>query len=144
MATEVQNPSEQSLTSLVTGIVSDFQDLIKQQMKLTRQEIEADLRKYKEASSFLALGLGVLFLSLFTACLMLGLLVYWLAAPPGTDPSSLPLWASFALVTGLLLISGLVMVRAGKKKIDSVGVPLHESAQALKETIEWKTNKNPS
>jgi hypothetical protein len=40
-----------------------------------------------------------------------------------------------------MLVVGIVMVRAGKKRIDSVGIPLHESAQALKETIEWKTNK---
>ena len=144
MATEVQHQSEQSVTSLVGGIVSDLQDLVKQQMRLTRQEIEADLRKYKEASSVLALGMGVLLISLFSICLMLGHLFHWLAAPAGADSSALPLWASFAVVSAIFVTAGIAMVFAGKKKIDAVGNPLQESAQALKESIEWKTNKSPS
>jgi hypothetical protein len=144
MATEVQHQSEQSLTSLVGGIVSDFQDLIKQQMKLTRREIEADLRKYKEASSLLAMSMGILLITVFSICLMLGHLFHWLAAPAGADPSALPLWASFALVSGLFGTTGVCMMLAGKKKIESVGNPLHDTEQALKENIEWKTNKSPS
>ena len=50
MATEVQNQSEQSVAALVGGIVGDVQDLIKQQLELTRKEIEADLRKTREAA----------------------------------------------------------------------------------------------
>jgi len=142
MATEVQNHTEPSVTSLVSGIVSDFQDLIKQQLLLTRKEIEADLRKSKEAVSILAVGWTICLIGVFAVCLMLALLLHWLGAPAGTDPSSLPLWASFAVVGCLFLIGGVASIVAGKKKIDAIG--LEDTAQALKENIEWKTKTSPS
>ena len=144
MATEVQNYSEQSVTSLVSGIVNDFQDLVKQQLRLTRQEIETELRKSKEPVLLLAAGWLICHLGGFAICLMLALLLHWLGAPAGTDPSSLPLWASFALVGSLFLIVGGAMLMAGKKKMEAIGTPMHETVQALKENIEWKTNKRLS
>lgn len=140
MATEVQNHSEQSVTSLVSGIVSDMQDLIKQQLRLTRQEIEADLRKSKEAVSFLALGYGILLLSTFAVCLMLAHLFHWLSAPAGSDLATLPLWACYAAVALLFFLAGAFAIVAGKKKINAIGNPLHDTAQALKENLEWKTS----
>jgi len=144
MITEVQHESEQSLTSLVSGIVNDFQDLVKQQLRLTRQEIETELRKSKEPVLLLAAGWLVCHLGGIAICLMLALLLHWLGAPAGTDPSSLPLWACFALVGSLLLIAGGAMLLMGKKKMEAIGTPMHETVQALKENIEWKTNNRPS
>jgi len=144
MATEVQNQSEQSVTSLVSGIVSDFQDLIKQQLRLTRQEIETDVRKSMQSVSLLAAGGVVCLIGGFAVCLMLAHLFHWLGAPSGTDPSSLPLWASFALVGSLFLILGGVLMMAGKKRMEAMGTPLNQTVQALKENIEWKTKASPS
>jgi len=144
MATEVQNYSEQSVTSLVSGIVSDFQDLVKQQMRLTRQEIEADLRKTKEGVSSLAIGGGLALLGAFAGCLAVAHLLHWLAAPAGSDPSSLPLWASFA-ITALLFLSGAgIAFVAGKKKLDALRNPLPDTSLAMKENLEWKTKPSPS
>jgi len=144
MATEVQHQSEQSVTSLVSGIVSDIQDLVKQQLRLTRQEIETDLRKSKEPVSLLAVGWLICLVGAFAICLMLAHLFHWLGAPSGSDPSSLPLWASFAIVASLFLIVGGGLMMAGKKKLEAIGTPLHETVQALKENIEWKTKASPS
>jgi len=144
MATEVQDRSEQSLASLVSGIVNDFQDLVKQQLRLTRQEIEADLRKTKEAASFLALGWGLAVLAALAACLMVAHLFHWLGMPAGADPSSLPLWASFALTSALFLVAAGFAIVGGKKKIQAIGNPLHDTTQALKENLEWKTKTSPS
>jgi H+/Cl- antiporter ClcA len=144
MATEVQHYSEQSVTSLVSGIVSDFQDLVKQQLRMTRQEIETELRKSKESVLLLAAGWLICLLGGFALCLMLAHLLHWLGGPAGMDLSSLPLWACFALVGSLLLIGGGAMLLVGKKKMEAIGTPMHETVQALKENIEWKTNKRPS
>ena len=144
MASAVQNESEQSVTTLVSGIVSDFQDLIKQQLRLTRQEIEADLRKSKEAAAILAVGALICLAGLTALCLMVAHLLHWLGAPPGADPSHLPLWASYALAGCLFLIAGGFTCLAGKKRFEAVGNPLHETTQALKENIEWKTNRSAS
>ena len=139
MATEVQNHSEQSVTSLVTGIVGDVQDLVKQQLHLFRREIEEDLRKSKEGASLLALGAGVFFLGLFVLCLMLALLLHWLTGPPGLDPATIPLWGCFAIVGVFLGIVGLCLFVAGKKMIASVHPLDNPATEALKENVQWLT-----
>jgi hypothetical protein len=144
MATEVQHHSEESVTSLASGIVNDFQDLLKQQLQLTRQELKAEFRQSKEAAAFLSLGGVIVLIGLFAICLMLAHLLHWLGAPTGSDPSALPLWASFAVVGSLFLLGGGFAIFAGKKKIDEIGTPLHETTQGLKENLEWKTNTNVS
>jgi hypothetical protein len=145
MATEVQNhPENQSMTSLVSGIVNDFQDLVKQQLQLTRREIEADLRKTREAASLWALGLGVVFLGAITLCLMLAELIHWLAIPATVavaDPSHIPMWACYLIVSAVLLGIGGCLVLAGKKKIDSVHPLDNQATEALKENVQWLTPK---
>jgi len=144
MATEVHNHSEETVTSLASGIVSDFQDLLKQQLELTRQELKAEFRQSKEAALFLSLGGLICLVALFAICLTLAHLLHWLGAPAGTDNSTLPLWSCYALVSSLFLLAGGFAIIAGKKKIDDIGAPLHETTQGLKENLEWKTNTNAS
>jgi len=140
MATEVENRSEPSLASLVTGIVSDVQDLVKQQLLLTRKEIENDIRKTWDAAMFFGVGVGISLLSAISFCLMFAHLLHWLTAPHGTDLASLPLWACHGVVGAVLVIIGGVLVCTAKQKLKSVD-PLHNPAtQALKENVQWMTN----
>jgi len=145
MATEVQNQPEQSVASLVGGIVGDVQDLIKQQIELTRKEIEADLRKTREAASLLFVGIGLSLFGCFAFCLMLAHLIHQLSTPADLralqDPAAIPLWGCYGIVTAVLLIGGGALAFAGKKKFDSFNPLPDESAQALKENIEWIANK---
>jgi hypothetical protein len=145
MATEVQNNTEPSMASLVGGIVSDVQDLIKQQLELTRKEIEADLRKTRDAASFLFGGLGLILFGCFSFCLMLAHLIHHLTTPASwqlsQDPAAIPLWGCYGIVTVILLIGGGALAFAGKKKFDSFNPLPDESAQVLKENIEWIANK---
>jgi len=142
MATEVQHPpTDQSLSSLVTGIVSDFQDLIKQQLQLTRKEIEADLRKTREAASLWVAGLVTLLLGGFTGCLMLAHLIHWLASPAPADPAAVPLWACFLIVFAVLGTAGWFLILAGSKKIQSVHPLESPASEALKENVQWLTNQ---
>jgi Putative Actinobacterial Holin-X, holin superfamily III len=139
MATEVHNHSDQSMTSLVSGIVNDFQDLVKQQLQLTRREIEEDLHKCKEGAVIIAIGSGFLALGAFVLCLALVYLIHWLAAPVGTDPASFPLWACHAVVGGVLAIVGLGVVLSGRSKFKAID-PVHNPAtQGLKENVQWLT-----
>jgi len=143
MASEVQNHPEQSVAGLVSGIVTDLQDLIKQQLQLTRKEIEADFRKTREAASLLALGVGVVFFGCFAFCLMLAHLIHFLAIPAGVvrDSATIPLWACHGIVAAVLLVVGGGLAFAGKKKFDSFNPLPDESAQVLQENIEWIANK---
>ncbi len=124
--------------------MSDFKDLVKQQLRLTRQEIETDLRNCKKPVSLLALGWGLCQIGAFAACLMLAYLIHWLSAGAGSDPALVPLWVSFAIVASLFLSGGGIMIVVGRNKITAMKPAFNETAQALEENLEWKTKTTPS
>jgi uncharacterized membrane protein YqjE len=116
MATTVQNPSDASMVSLVSGIVDDVHELILQQIKLTRAEIESDLRKARDIAFLFAAGAGVLLIGVILACLMLVYLLHWLTSPVESDLASIPLWACFGIVGAAFGVFGGSVIAAGKKK----------------------------
>lgn len=140
MATELQTPTDQSTVSLVGGIIDDLQDLVKQQIQLTRKEITEEVHKAAQAAQFYALGGAVLFLGLVIGGLTLVHLLHWVSAPAGSDPARIPLWACHALVGGPLILIGSVLTWLGRQKLESIN-PLHNPAtEALKENVKWATN----
>lgn len=142
MPTTLENPSEQSMVSLVSGIVDDVHDLITQQVKLTRAEIQDDLQKAGGIALMFAAGAGVLLLGAILACLMLVYLLHWLTAPVGADPASLPLWACFGIIGALFGVLGAALLTAGKSKYQSSHLLPDKAAHELKETVECLTSKN--
>jgi uncharacterized membrane protein YqjE len=125
--------SEASVTSLVRGILNDAQELFRQQTALFKAEVREDMRKAREAALSLVVGVGVAFFGLL---LLLFALVYLLSWASGLHE-----WASFAIVGGIVLVIGLALVYAGKKRFESFD-PLHDqTAQALKENVQWITNR---
>jgi high-affinity Fe2+/Pb2+ permease len=135
MANEVQSPPEaQSLTTLVTGILNDAQELTKQQLNLIRTEIQEDFRKTKEGALTLSIGAGIGYIGGVFLCLTVVYLLEWAAHP------NLPLWACFAIVTGIILVVSAGLLVAGKKKFDSFNPLPDQSLQGLRENLQWKTN----
>src|SRR5262249_36229415 len=100
MANDVHTSSEPRLTALVTGIIHDVQELLKQQLSLFREEVKNDVRKTKEAALSLSLGVGILAVGGLFFCLMLVHLLNWAA------PTVLPLWLCYGIVGGLFLVGG--------------------------------------
>jgi uncharacterized membrane protein YqjE len=141
MAVEVQAPAEgASFTSLVKGIVNDVGDLIKQELRFVKTELKADLRRTGEASRILVMGIVMTFLGLVVLTLMLVHLLHWLTLPAGVEQAGLPLWACYAIVGFLLAGGGAVLAWTGKKKFDSFNPLPDETAQSIKENLEWITN----
>jgi len=133
MATNLQTSSEPSLTSLVSGIVNDFQELIKQQLALFKAEVSSDIRKTREASVTLVAGVVALLFGAGLLCLMLVHLLEYAFAP------HLPLWACYLIVGGVVFAFGAGLTAVGWKQFHSFN-PLHsESVDAMKENLEWKT-----
>jgi len=140
MAIELQNPTEQSATSLVGGIIDDVQDLVKQQVQLTKKEINEELHKASEAAQLYAVGGAVLALGIIFIGLTLVNLIHWASAPAGSDPGRIPLWACHVLVGGPLTLIGGALTWMGREKLSSIN-PLHNPAtEALKENVKWATN----
>lgn len=133
MAIDVQGPPEPSVTTLVSGIIADVQQLIEQQLTMFRQEIRADIRKTWDASYSLAAGVGIVLGGIVLLLIMLPLLLQ--SAVP-----ELPLWACFGIVGGILAAVGGVLVYAGIKKFESFDPLSDQSVAAFKENLKWTTN----
>ena len=125
--------NETSVTSLVRGILNDAQELFRQQTALLKTEIREDLRKAREAALSLVVGVSVAFLGVL---LLLFALVYLLSWASGLDP-----WVSFAIVGGIVLAIGLAFVYAGKKRFESFDPLPDQTAEALRENVQWITNR---
>jgi len=132
--------ADQGIGPLLRGIVTDAQDLVKAQMDLLKSEITSDMRKTREAVAVFGAGVSVAFVGGLMLCLMLVHLLHWLTTPVSNDPASLPLWACFGIVGAVITGGGAAMIYLGKRKFESFNPLPDESAQGIKETLEWKTN----
>jgi len=133
MATDLRSKPEASVTSLVTGILSDTQELFKQQFELLKHEVRDDFRKTKEGGLTVAAAGG---LGLVGAILLVQMLVYltqWLVP-------ELALWVCFGIWGALMSITAAVLFFIGKTTLDTIDPVPEKTAQALKENVQWLTN----
>jgi hypothetical protein len=140
MATDLQTREEPGVAGLLRGIINDIGDLIRHEIRFARTEIKADLGKTRDAFLVLALGAGTALLGVLLLTLMLVYLLHWLSSPPATDPGSIPLWGCFGIVSAVFLASGTALFCAGYKKFQSFNPLPDETAQSVKENVEWIVN----
>lgn len=130
----IETGNEPRLSELVTGILQDVQQLLKQQTALIQSEIREDYRKTKEAVLSLACGLGTMALGGLLLTLMLVHLLAW-AVP------ALPLWACYGLVGGTLAIIGGVLFYLGSERFKTFNPLPDQSVEAMKENVQWIVNR---
>jgi hypothetical protein len=133
MASELKHENEQSVSSLVAGIVADAQELLKQQFELLKQEVRSDIRKVK--SGVLVAGSGAALMAIGILLLACALALVLRAIFP-----ELPEWACFAIVGGVFAAVGGGILAAGMAQLSSVNPLPDQSAEALKENVQWITN----
>jgi hypothetical protein len=121
-----------SMASLVGGIISDAERLVRQEIALARREMQLEFDKAKEASVALAAGAGVCTIG----TVFLGLMVVFLLHELG----GLPLWASFLIVGGALAIVGAILLYAGILKFREVSLVPPQTAETLQENVQWLQN----
>jgi hypothetical protein len=143
MATDLQNPTQTSTSALVGGILDDVQDLVKQQVQLTRKEIELEMHKVAEAAQFFALGGAVLFFGVFMLGLMLVHLVHWATSPAGTDPATIPLWGCYAIIGGPLAILGGILAWMGSQRLSAINPLNNPATEEFKKYVKVATLKSP-
>ena len=122
--------NEPSLTQLVSGIVTDAQNLLKQQLAMFRTEIKMDVRRTKQALVALICGLAVASVGAILLCFGL---VYGLEALV----PQLPLWACFSIVGGVFAAAGGIAFYSAVRQFQEFNPLPDESAQALKENVQW-------
>ena len=134
MRNDATNGSSQpSMTTLMSGILTDVQHLMAQQTHLLRLEIREDLCKARTGAMFLGAGLGVIAVGGLLFCFMLPLLLHWLTAWPE--------WICFGIVGVLLLVLGGGAAYAAVQKFrDAASLP--ESTATLKENMACLLRRN--
>jgi Putative Actinobacterial Holin-X, holin superfamily III len=137
LKTDSKNDQTESVTSLVSGIVHDAQELFEQQFELFKHEVRADIRKIKVGMQVLSLGAGII----FVGCILLGLAlvqVLQMLAP------QLPLWACYAICGAAVVAVGGGLYLAGWAKLNTINALPEQTAEALKENLQWTTKQKPS
>jgi len=129
MANEVETRNEPSLTSLVSGIVNDAQELVKQQLQMFKAELREDAVRVKDGSIAVAAGLGVSLLGLFLLALSLAHLLQ--------RATGWPEWSCEGLVSLLFLAVGASLFWTAKQKF-ARALP-EQSVEALRENVQWLT-----
>jgi len=130
-----------AITGLIGGIISDLGDLIRQEIRFAKAEVKADFGKTKEAATALAIGVGAASVAGLLLLWMLVHLLHWLTTPEASrDPATLPLWACFGIVGGVIGVVAAVLVGGAITKFKSFNPLPDETAKSLEENVKWIAN----
>jgi len=127
----VQTDAQPSMASLVSGIINDAQQLIRQEVMLARREMQEELNKAKAA--VISFGMAIPF-AVFGALMLCFAIVYLLGL-------ALPLWASYLIVAGVLLGTGVALFLVAKNKMDKVSLVPRQTVETMKENVQWIKNQ---
>ncbi|HZO94680.1 MAG TPA: phage holin family protein [Candidatus Baltobacteraceae bacterium] len=128
--TEAHRP----LHELVSDLGTEISTLVRQELQLARAEIAAAVKP--AAASAGLLGTGAIFgLGAFGAAtaFVIALIGQWI-----------PVWAAALFVAVVYGIVALVAAQSAKKTIQHTAPPLEQTAQTLKEDIEWAKTRAKS
>src|SRR5947207_5531843 len=105
MADRITTEPSPSMASLLGGIVSDVQTLVRQEISLAKTEMLREWDKAKTAAGSMAAGAAVLALAGVLLCVTVVCILHEVAL--------LPWWASFLIVGGVLAVLGAVLYYTG-------------------------------
>ncbi|HWY85995.1 MAG TPA: phage holin family protein [Gemmataceae bacterium] len=120
------------MTPLITGIINDAQQLVRQQLTLFQSEVKHDLIRTKDAAIPLGVGVAVSLLAGIFLFLMVAHLVVWVWP-------AVPLFAAYGIVGLVLGLVGTRLILVGKTKFDAFNPLPNKSVEGLKENIQWTT-----
>lgn len=125
--------AEPTLMQLVTDLVSDAKELLRQELVLAKYEITQEVHKTKSALISLGAGVGIISVG---GLLLLVMLVHALNALTG-----LPLWACYGIIGGMLAIVGILLIYSGKKTISQIDMIPQQTVATMKENVRWIKEK---
>jgi hypothetical protein len=117
MSTELQDPSAPSTAALVGGILADLQSLVEQQFRVTRLEIEGELRRRAASAAALAVGIALCLVGVIVISIGLVYLLHSLTARGSVDTSAVPLWGCYEIIGIVVFAIGGLMANAAKSRL---------------------------
>jgi Flp pilus assembly protein TadB len=120
------------MATLLGGIVSDIQTLVRQEVSLAKSEFLREWEKTKTAAGSLAAG-AVLLVASVPLLLMTVVCVLH-------EVAGLPWWASFLIVGAVFGLTGAVLLYTGKNRAAAVNVTMPQTVETMRENVQWMQN----
>jgi uncharacterized membrane protein YqjE len=124
-----------NVVSLVTNIISDAQDLTRQQIELFKVEIQEGAKKAQTIAMLSAAAAAV---AVIAGVVLAFAAAGWLASAF----QNLPEWGAQAIVGVVLAVVAGILFGVCKQYLDSFNLMPEKSVEAMKENLEWKTKPN--
>jgi hypothetical protein len=132
---EHEHEVQPGISTLVSGIIHDAQELVRQQLTLFQVEIKNDTRRTIGAIIPILVGMLVGLLALIVLAIMAAHLLHW------AWPEQLPLWGAFGIVGGVLAVAAAGLVCWGAAQFKKFSPLPDQSVEGLKENIQWQTKR---
>lgn len=134
MATEREQ--DPSIASLLSGIVGDAQELVRQEIALARQEVREEISNAKGAAMALAIASAVLAVG--------GLLLVLTLAQGLADLLDWPMWAGYGIVGAIMAVAGYLLLSSAQKRFKDIHPIPEKTVETLKENVEWIKDRTTS
>jgi len=121
-----------SMASLVGGIITDAQQLIRQEVTLAKRELQQELNKAKVAAISFGIGIVVSVVGAMMLVVMVALLIGQLLNDN--------YWAGFGILGGVLVCVGGVSLLLAKSKVQSMTL-MPQTVETMKENAQWIKNQ---
>jgi hypothetical protein len=133
LTTPATGDSTPSVATLVGGILSDLQTLIRQELQLARREVQQEVEKAKYGIAMLAAGVALLAPAAISLLFMLDYLL--------KEYTTIPMWGCFGIVGGAFLLLGGLLIAAGFAKVRHVHLVPPQTAETMRENVQWIKNQ---
>ena len=120
------NDRGESVIELMRGIVQDARTLSAQELTAAKLEITQEIKKIVSSSILLGVGLFIVAVAFVLLSIVIALAL--------AQYIPLPKWDGFAIVGGVYLVIGLIVVFAGRRKLQTAKpIPEHTLRGAKKD-----------
>ncbi len=130
------NQPKEGLSSIAGGILTDVQDLVRQEVRLAKAEAREEISKVVTASiSFAVAGLlGLLAVIHFSLGLVYAIFHF--------SEGKVPIWGSYAILTLILAAAGGAFFLTGKKKLTTVDFVPRKTISTIKDNYDGLRRSN--
>lgn len=126
------NPTNGSITTLVTGILDDAKTLVKQQVEMVKSEVREDVKSTIQAAQFGGIGLACLVVGAFSFIHALADLLH--------EQLHLQMWISWGIVGLAFLAIGGIAAAVSNRILKTFNPLPDKSFTAIKENLTWNRN----
>lgn len=130
--TQAQGARDQeSISSILSGLLRDLQDLVRDEVRLAKAEVKEDVQTASRAAAMLAIGavLGLTGLII----LLMGVSILLAEEIEG--------WLAFGTVGLVTLILAAILAMVGKNRLSAANLKPEQTIESMKENKEWASQQ---